>query len=178
MSKWPMRGHFRYLRFKTFPMTPKTPQCEVFCPFLSSSEHSGVPEDSKSPLFQVLGFTPTLDQVRVATHTFLYVFGHCVENICWVWCWYWYQNLGGAPSGPGMPFLDSDTCAEGGVIYFYQGFLPCMMPSMDGWWDGWMDWWMEKASRKTTTMSFTICNVSEQSHLCRRKRVAADKNGH
>jgi hypothetical protein len=48
-------------------MTSRTPQCEVFFPLLSSSEHSGVPEDSKSPLFQVLGFTPTLDQVRVAT---------------------------------------------------------------------------------------------------------------
>jgi hypothetical protein len=45
------------------------------------------------------------------------------------------------PPGLGMPFLDSNTCAEGwgGVIYFCQGFLPCMMPSMDGWWDGWMD---------------------------------------
>jgi hypothetical protein len=32
-----------------------------------SSKHSGVPEDSKSPTFQVLGFTPTLGQVRVAT---------------------------------------------------------------------------------------------------------------
>jgi hypothetical protein len=41
--------------------------------------------------------------------------------------------------GPGMPFLDSNTCAEGRVIYFCQGFLPCMMPSMDGWRDGWMD---------------------------------------
>jgi hypothetical protein len=34
---------------------------------LSSSEHSGVPEDSKSQLFQVLGFTPTLGQSGVAT---------------------------------------------------------------------------------------------------------------
>ncbi len=36
--------------------------------------------------------------------------------------------------GPGMPFLDNNTCAErgGGVIYFCQGFLPYMMPSMDG----------------------------------------------
>jgi len=67
MSKCPMRGHFRYLRFKTFPMTPRTPQCEVFCPLLSSSKHSGVPEDSKSQLFQVLGFTPTLGQSKVAT---------------------------------------------------------------------------------------------------------------
>jgi Na+-translocating ferredoxin:NAD+ oxidoreductase RnfE subunit len=69
MSELPMRGHFQYLRFKTFSMTPRTPQCEVFCPLLSSSEHSGVPKDSKSPLFQVLGFIPTLDQVRVATHS-------------------------------------------------------------------------------------------------------------
>ncbi len=37
--------------------------------------------------------------------------------------------------GPGMPFLDSDTCPRG-VIYFCQGFLHCMMPSMDGWRDG------------------------------------------
>jgi len=58
MSKWPMRGHFRYLRFKTFPMTPRTPQCEVFCPLLSSSEHSRVPEDSKPPTFPSVGLHP------------------------------------------------------------------------------------------------------------------------
>ncbi len=69
MSKSRMRGHFRYLRFKTFPMTPRTPQCEVFFPLLWSSKHSGVPEDSNSRLFQVLGFTPTLGQSRVATPT-------------------------------------------------------------------------------------------------------------
>jgi hypothetical protein len=39
--------------------------------------------------------------------------------------------LGVPPLGPGMPFLDSDKCARGGVIYFCQGFLPCMMPSID-----------------------------------------------
>jgi hypothetical protein len=49
--------------------------------------------------------------------------------------------------GPGMPFLDSDTCADG-------GFLPCMMPSMDGWWDKWMD-----GKSFTTMTSFTICNL-------------------
>ncbi len=62
-----MRGHFRYLRFKTFLMTPRTPQYEVFCPLLLSSKHSGVPEDSKPNFFQVLGFTLTLGQSRVAT---------------------------------------------------------------------------------------------------------------
>jgi hypothetical protein len=40
--------------------------------------------------------------------------------------------LGVLPLGPGMPFLHTDTCAEGEVIYFCQRFLPCMMPSMDG----------------------------------------------
>jgi hypothetical protein len=58
MSEWPMRGHFRYLRFKTFPMTPRTPQCEVFCPLLSSFKHLGVPEDSKPPTFPSVGLHP------------------------------------------------------------------------------------------------------------------------
>jgi hypothetical protein len=58
MPELPMRGHFRYLRFKTFPMTPRTLQCEVFCPFLSSSEHSGVAEDSQPPTFPSVGLHP------------------------------------------------------------------------------------------------------------------------
>ncbi len=62
-----MWGHFLYLRFKTFPMTPRTPQYEVFWALLSNSKHSGVPEDSKSPTLEVLGFTPTLGQSGVAT---------------------------------------------------------------------------------------------------------------
>jgi hypothetical protein len=53
-----MRGHFLHLRFKTFPMTPRTPQCEVFWAFLSSSEHSGVSKDSKSSLFPSVGLHP------------------------------------------------------------------------------------------------------------------------
>jgi hypothetical protein len=39
--------------------------------------------------------------------------------------------LGVPPLGLGMPFLDSDTCG-GEIIYFCQGFVPCMMSSMDG----------------------------------------------
>jgi hypothetical protein len=49
-------------------MTPRTPQGKVVWALLSSSEHSGVPENSKSPTLQVLGFTPTLGQSGVATH--------------------------------------------------------------------------------------------------------------
>jgi hypothetical protein len=67
MSEWPMQGHFRYLRFKTFSMTPITPQCEVFWALLLNSKHSGVPEDSKSLTLGVLGFTPTLCQSGVVT---------------------------------------------------------------------------------------------------------------
>jgi len=58
MSEWLMQGHFRYLRFKTFPTTPRTLQCKVFWAFLSSSEHSGVPEDSKPPTFPSVGLHP------------------------------------------------------------------------------------------------------------------------
>jgi hypothetical protein len=65
-----MQGHFRYLRFKTFPMTLRTPQCKVFWALLLISKHSGVLEDSKSPTLQVLGFTPTLGQSGVATIPF------------------------------------------------------------------------------------------------------------
>ncbi len=57
--------------------------------------------------------------------------------------------------GPGMRVLDSDTCAEGRVIYFCQGFLPCMMPSMDGWRDG----WMEKASRPRCPLLYVIIYI-------------------
>jgi len=58
MSEWPMRGHFRYLRFKTFLMTLRTPQWEVFWALLLSSEHSGVPEDSQPPTFPSVGLHP------------------------------------------------------------------------------------------------------------------------
>jgi hypothetical protein len=48
-------------------MTPRTPQCEVFWSSKSSSELLGVPKDSNPNFFQVLGFTPTIGQSRVAT---------------------------------------------------------------------------------------------------------------
>ncbi len=63
----------------------------------------------------------------------------------------------GRPPGGGHAFPKHRHMRRGGgggVIYFYQGFLPFMMPSMDGWWDG----WMKKTSWKTTTTSFIICN--------------------
>ncbi len=58
-----------------------------------------------------------------------------LANICWVCCWYWYQNLWGAPPRAWHAFPRQRHMRRGGVIYFCQGFLPCMMPSMDGWMD-------------------------------------------
>jgi hypothetical protein len=70
------------------------------------------------------------------THMFLYVFGHCVENICWVCCWYWCQNLGGAPpQGSGMPFQNNDTCAEVGGYLFLLGFSS-LYDAIHGWMTG------------------------------------------
>jgi hypothetical protein len=43
---------------RPFPMTPRTLQCEVFWALLSSSKHSGVPEDFKSSLFPSVGLHP------------------------------------------------------------------------------------------------------------------------
>ncbi len=39
----------------------------MFWALLLNSKHLGVPEDSKSPTLEVLGFTPTLGQSGVAT---------------------------------------------------------------------------------------------------------------
>jgi hypothetical protein len=48
-----------------------------------------------------------------------------------------------------MPFLDSNTCAEGGLfIYVRVFFLVWCHPWMDEGMDGWMDW-------RVTWKSFT-----------------------
>ncbi len=59
---------------------------------------------------------------------------------------YWYQNLEGTPPGLGMPFLDSDTCAKGGLFIFAKVFFPVwchswMDDGMNRWMDGWVTWW-------------------------------------
>jgi hypothetical protein len=98
MSEWPMRGHFRYLSSKTFPMTPRTPQCKVFWALLSSSKHSGVPEDSKSPTLEVLGFTPTLGQSGVATLEVLWIrtIPQFFFHYFYFWTWIWvFQGVWG-----------------------------------------------------------------------------------
>jgi hypothetical protein len=51
-------GIFDIYVSRPFPMTPRTLQCEVFFPLLSSSEHSGVPEDSQPPTFPSVGLHP------------------------------------------------------------------------------------------------------------------------
>jgi hypothetical protein len=48
-------------------MTPRTPQCKVFFLFNSSSEFSGVPEDSKFSLLGVWASPSHLAQSEVAT---------------------------------------------------------------------------------------------------------------
>ncbi len=64
------------------------------------------------------------------------------------------KSWGCLPPGPGMLFLDSDTCAEGGGLFISAWvFFPVWCHP---WMDDGMDWW--KASWKTTTTSFIICN--------------------
>jgi hypothetical protein len=51
-------GIFDIYASRHFPVTRRTPQCKVFWALLSSSEHSGVPEDSKSPTLPSVGLYP------------------------------------------------------------------------------------------------------------------------
>jgi len=73
------------------------------------------------------------------------------------------KNLGVPPLGPGMLFLDIDTCAEGGGGVFF--FLPWFFfpfrnhPWMDDGTNGWIGQVIKKLHEKTTTLSFTICNI-------------------
>ncbi len=50
-------------------MTPRTPECEVFWPFNSSSKFSGVLEDSKFSLLEVWASPSHLAQSGVATNS-------------------------------------------------------------------------------------------------------------
>jgi hypothetical protein len=55
------------------------------------------------------------------------------------------DDLGGAPLGPGMPFLDNDICAERGGYLFLLGFSS-LYDAIHGWMMRRMDGWMGKAS--------------------------------
>jgi hypothetical protein len=56
--------------------------------------------------------------------------------------------------GPGMPFLDSDACAEGGYL-----FLPGFSSLYDAI-HGWMTGRMEKASRPRRPLLYVIAGSS------------------
>jgi hypothetical protein len=48
------------------------------------------------------------------------------------------------PLGPGMPFLDSDTCAkEGGLFIYVRVFF--LYDAIHGWMMGRMDGWMDES---------------------------------
>jgi hypothetical protein len=85
------------------------------------------------------------------------------------------------PLGPGMPFLDSDTCAKGGYLFLSR--FSSLYDAIHGWMMGRMDAWMdeshdEKASRKTTTTSFTIWGVGEIIiEIAREKIIDGDGDG-
>jgi hypothetical protein len=66
---------------------------------------------------------------------------------------------------PSMPFLDNDTCTEGGLFIFCQDFFPCMMPSMDGWWDEWMDGWKKLHEKRPRHPLLYVIKVGQKKHL-------------
>jgi hypothetical protein len=47
--------------------------------------------------------------------------------------------LGVPPPGPGMPFLDSNTCAEGRGVYLFLPGFSSLYDAIHGWMTGRMD---------------------------------------
>jgi hypothetical protein len=62
--------------------------------------------------------------------------------------------------GPGMPFLDSDTCEEEGRGYLFLPGFSSLYDAIHGWMTGRMD-----GKSFTTTTSFTICIIPFCSHV-------------
>jgi hypothetical protein len=46
------------------------------------------------------------------------------------------KSLGCPSLGPGMPFLDNDTCAKGGEGYLFLSGFSCLYDAIHGWMDG------------------------------------------
>ncbi len=63
--------------------------------------------------------------------------------------------------GPGMPFLDSDTCAEGRGGYLFLPGFSSLYDAIHGWMTGRKD-----GKSFTRTTSFTICNIARNNLLC------------
>jgi hypothetical protein len=64
---------------------------------------------------------------------FLYVFAHCVENICLVFfADIDLKILGVPPPGSGMPFFRQRHIHREGIIYFCQGFFS-LYDAIHGW---------------------------------------------
>jgi hypothetical protein len=74
------------------------------------------------------------------------------------------KSWGCPPPGPGMSFLDSYTCAEGGIYLFLPRFFS-LHDAIHGWMtgridDGWVTWWkklQEKGSWRP--LLYVICLV-------------------
>jgi hypothetical protein len=64
----------------------------------------------------------------------------CTSGCIWL---FWSDIDIRPPLGRGMPFPSQRHMRRRGVIYFCQGFLPYMMPFINGWQDEWMDGWMD-----------------------------------
>jgi hypothetical protein len=126
-----MWGHFRYLRFKTFPMTLRTPQGEVFCPLLLNSKHSGVPEDSKSPTLGVWISSSHLAKVglRHVSCSFLTSYLYplncfsCEDVICGTFCFcsFSYSSCGDVIYGTFVVYLA--TCTTIGIAHTIVGTI-------------------------------------------------------
>ncbi len=90
----------------------------------------------------------------------IFRFSRCMSRCIWL---FWF-DIDIRPPGAGHAFLRQWHMHNGRVIYFCQGFFPCMMPSMDGWHDGWMDRW-KVSFRPRRLLIYVICTYICLGHV-------------
>jgi hypothetical protein len=70
------------------------------------------------------------------------------------------KSWGCPPHGPGMPFLDSNTCAEGGGYLFLPGFSS-LYDAIHGWMTGRTDDGLQEKRPRHPLLYVIICNGDE-----------------
>jgi hypothetical protein len=89
--------------------------------------------------------------------------------------------LGVPPLGAGMPFLDNDTCAEGGGGYLFMWGFSSLYDAIHGWMTRWMDGrvtWLKKLHKKRPRcpLLYVILSNKGKKNNGKRKKKKKQRN--
>ncbi len=125
LQNYNYKQHFQTSLYITFRMYPKSQFARHYDELLVAAE--GLPKLPKH-----------YDAVHMHTYVLVCLWALCGEYMfglllilmskSWV-----------CPPGQGMPFLQSDTCAEEGRVYLFLPGFSSLYEAIHGWMTGWMD---------------------------------------